>query len=486
MSFLPETSVISLLDKLASSRQQKVFLVGGVLRDAHLGRSGRDLDFAVSCDAILLARKFAKVIKGAFVLLDKDSGCARVAKKRADGLWTYDFADFRAKTLKMDLVRRDFTINTLAVDVKDLLNFGDTYEIKEQFRTCPCKYYAHPKALSDLKSKTIRMAGPKAFKDDPLRLLRAYSLKAQLGFKIHPSTLVRIKAERALIKKVSPERVREELFKILSSSRAASVIKDMDRDGMLFEVIPQVRVMYGVKQGGYHHLDVWKHSLEVLVQLERLLKEHAAHAQLQAYLSEELGGGHSRVAVLKLACLLHDIGKPDTRKKEPGGRTSFHTHEHVGRRIVRIIAQKLMLSTKERYALEDMVTHHLRPGYLANFKRPSDKAVFRYFRDTKDEAASIVLLATADQRSTRGPLTTAYDLKHHQEICLSLLKKSFVKKNEKPFVRLLTGHDLIQELSLEPGPRFSKILSKVDEAQHLGKVTTREAALAFVRRMENA
>jgi putative nucleotidyltransferase with HDIG domain len=307
-----------------------------------------------------------------------------------------------------------------------------------------------------------------------------------LGFKIDPSTLARIKAERALIKKVSPERVREELFKVLSSPRAAAVIKDMDRDGMLFEVMPQVRVMYGVKQGGYHHLDVWKHSLEVLVQLEKLLKEFSADTQLQSYLGEELGGGHSRVAVLKLACILHDIGKPDTKKKEPGGRTSFHTHEHAGRRIVRIIAQQLMLSTKERYALEDMVTHHLRPGYLANFKRPSDKAVFRYFRDTKDEAASIVLLATADQRSTRGPLTTAYDLEHHQDICFALLKKYFMKKNEKPFVRLLTGHDLIKELGLKPGPRFSKILGKVDEAQHLGKVTTREAALALVMKMENA
>ena len=143
-----------------------------------------------------------------------------------------------------------------------------------------------------------------------------------------------------------------------------------------------------------------------------------------------------------------------------------------------------MLSTKERYALEDMVTHHLRPGYLANFKRPSDKAVFRYFRDAKEEAVSIVLLAMADQRSTRGPLTTAYDMEHHRAICLSLLKKYFIKKKEKPFVRLLNGHDLIVQLGLKPGPRFAVILGKVDEAQHLGQVTTKEQALALARKME--
>jgi putative nucleotidyltransferase with HDIG domain len=473
MSFLPETSVISLLDKLASSRRQKLFLVGGALRDRHLGRLGRDLDFAVSGDAVLFARKFAKAIKGAFVLLDKETGCARVVKKSPEGLWTYDFADLRAKTLKGDLARRDFTINTLALELKDVIGGHQQ------------KFQSHPKALSDIRTKTIRMVSARAFKDDPLRLLRAYSLKAQLGFKIEERTLACIKVQRALIRKVSAERVREELFKILASPCAAAVIKGMDRDGMLFEVIPQVRVMYGVKQGGYHHLDVWPHSLEVLVQLEKLLKEISADANIKAYLDEELGGGHSRLAVLKLACLLHDIGKPDTKKKEPGGRTSFHTHEHVGRGIVRIIARQLMLSTRERYALEDMVTHHLRPGYLANFKRPSDKAVFRYFRDTKDEAVSIVLLALADQRSTRGPLTTAYDIKHHQDICWPLVGQYFAKKDEKPFVRLLTGHDLIKELGLEPGPRFSKILSKADEAQHLGKVTTKEEALALVRKMGN-
>lgn len=472
MSSFSEFPELSRLYALASSRKQRLFVVGGALRDLYLGRAGHDLDFAVSSGAVGLARRFAKAVKGAFVLLDEESGCARVAKKHTGGLWTYDFADFRARTLKGDLARRDFTVNTLAADLKDILAGRED------------RIQSHPRALSDLRSKTLRIAARGAFKDDPLRLLRAYSLKAQFGFRIEPETLALIKAQRALIRNVSPERVREELFKILASPRAAAVIKGMDRDGILFEVIPQVRVMYGVQQGGYHHLDVWEHSLEVLVQFEKLLKEFSDDKAVTEYLQQELGGGHSRLAVLKLACLLHDIGKPDTKKKEPGGRTTFHTHEHVGRHVTRIIARQLMLSTKERYALEDMVMYHLRPGYLANFKRPSDKAVFRYFRDTGEGAVAIALLAMADQRSTRGPLTTAHDLKHHQDICLSLLKKYFVKKKEKPFVRLLTGHDLIRELGLKPGPQFAGILGKVEEAQHLGKVTTKEQALDLVKRME--
>ncbi len=465
---------IELLKKLAREHGRRVYLVGGFLRDRQLGRSGKDLDFAVSRGAIDLSRRFARAIKGAFVLLDEESGCARVARKRSpgEGVWTYDFADFRAGTLKGDLARRDFTINTLAVDL---------FSVSEG-KILPAAIKGHRMALGDIRRKVIRMVGRKAFLDDPLRLLRAYSLRAQLGFSIDPGTRRRIKAECGLIRNVSPERVREEFFKILASPRAALVVRELDRDGLLFEIMPQVRVMYGVVQGGYHHLDVWKHAQETLRQLEISLKTAVLDEDLRGYLDEELGGGHSRRAVLKLAALLHDIGKPDTKKREPGGRTSFHGHEHTGRRIGRIIAKNLMLSTRERYALEDMVSLHLRPGYLSNFKRPSDKAVFRFFRDARDEAVSILLLSMADQRSTRGPLTTAYDIAHHEAISLPLIGKYFERKKEKPFVRLLTGHDLIKELGLKPGPHFTAILAKVEEAQHLGKALTRDEAMAIARK----
>ncbi|MEI8011953.1 MAG: HD domain-containing protein [Candidatus Omnitrophota bacterium] len=473
MPFLPDQPEIQSLYKIIQKTKVRVFLVGGYLRDAQVGRSGRDLDFAVSSGAVALARRFAKAVKGAFVLLDADHGCGRVVRKRPDGVWTYDFSDLRAPTIRGDLLRRDFTINTFAADIS---------AVEGALHQTPLRVMSHPRAKADMAAKMIRMAFAGAFKDDPLRILRAYSLSAQLGFKIEPLTRARIKSECPLIKNVSPERVREELFKVLQSPRAGGVIKDMDRDGVLFMVMPQVRVMYKVVQGGYHHLDVWKHSLETLVQLEKLLIELAAEPDVKVYLDEEIAGGHTRGAILKLACLWHDIGKPDTMKKEPGGRTSFHGHEHVGRRIVHIMARQLLFSTKERHALEDMVTLHLRPGYLANFKQPSDKAVFRYFRDAGDEAAAILLLCMADQRATRGPLTTEEDLQHMQDICLPLMRLYFQKKKEKPFVRLVGGDDLIRDLGLKPGPNFAVLLEKVEEAQHLGKITTKEQALELVRK----
>ena len=478
MSLSSPHSELSVIKDLARKRRLAIYLVGGFLRDRFLGREVKDFDFAVSKDAVKFARAFAKAVKGAFVLLDAEAGCARVVKKQGRVIWTFDFADFRAPTLKGDLTKRDFSINTLAVDFLTWPLEDCERPFKISNDTLGSKY-----AKRDLKAGVIRMVSASAFVDDPLRLLRAYSLRAQLGFAIEPKTLTRIKKDKALIRKVSPERVREELFKIFDSPCTAETLKAMDAVRLLTTVIPQLEVMRGVKQGGYHHLDVWKHSLAAVAELEKIIKSMQADPDIAAYLDAEIAGGHSRRSILKFACLLHDIGKPDTKKKEPSGRTSFHGHEHIGRRIARIVAKHLMLSTKERYAIEDIVTLHLRPGYLSNFKRPSEKAIYRFMREAKDEAVSVLLLSTADQHATRGPLTTAYDIRHHERIAFPLINAYFAKKKEKPFVRLINGHDLIKELRLKPGPQFSEILRLVDEAQHLGKIATRAEALVLAEKL---
>ena len=461
---------LHILQELAAKKRLRVYLVGGFLRDLWLGRSGTDIDFTVRANAIALARIFARRIKGAFVLLDAAHGCARVAKKQDSLLWTFDFADFRAKDIKGDMALRDLTVNALCADVSGI---GPDDNLEKHILD------VHG-ARRDFQRKVIRMVAPRAFKDDPLRLLRAFSVQAATGFKIEAKTLARIKKDVPLITGVSMERVREEMFKIFASPRAAAVLSAMDKIGLLAKVMPQITVMYGIKQGGYHHLDVWQHSLEVVRQLEQVLEEVKTDEQINAYLQQEIAGGHKRYALLKFAALLHDIGKPDTRKKEDT-RITFHGHEHVGERIARAVTKHLKLSVKERYFLEDAVRRHLRPGYLSNFKRPTAKAIFRYFRDTKEEAAGIALLAIADQRSTCGSLTTAERSQHHLKICQMLIRKYFEVLEQKPLPRLLTGHDLIKVLKLKPSPLFAEILGKVQEAQALGKITTKQEALALAR-----
>src|SRR5208283_1104566 len=148
-----------------------------------------------------------------------------------------------------------------------------------------------------------------------------------------------------------------------------------------------------------------------------------------------------------------------------------------------LVAKHLKLSVKERFFLEDAVRMHLRPGYLSDFKRPSEKAIFRYLRDTKDEAVSLAVLGLADQAATCGPLTTILKHKHHAKICHMLIDRYFKLKVKPHKQRLLTGHDLIKVLKLKPSPLFGKVLSRVEEAAALGKIKTKAEALTLARRL---
>jgi poly(A) polymerase len=464
LTYYPQLSLVR--DAFKRSRR-RVYLVGGALRDYYLNRRGADFDFAVDQGGKMLAQRLARRLRGTFVLLDREHNSYRVVKKMDGAIWTFDLTDWRGKSIQKDLNLRDFTINALAMDILDEgPAVGTMLEVKG--------------ARKDLTAGVVRMISPKVFKDDPLRLLRAFTLQATLGFKMDAATRVQIKKDAHLISRVAVERIREEIFKILASPRAYETLSGMDKIGLLPQVIPQISVMYGVHQGGYHHLDVWCHSLEVVRQIEKLIEEMSGKKRMKDYLHETIGGAHTRLALLKMAAVLHDIGKPETRRKEKG-RMTFHGHEHAGERITRQVAKHLKLSVKERFFLEDAVRMHLRPGYLSNFKRPSEKAVFRYLRDTGDEAVSLAILGLADQAATRGALTTQAKHKHHAKIGHMLIGRYFELKDQKPRQRLLTGHDLIRVLKLKPSELFGKILARVEEAAALGKIKTKQEALALAK-----
>jgi poly(A) polymerase len=201
-----------------------------------------------------------------------------------------------------------------------------------------------------------------------------------------------------------------------------------------------------------------------------------------AYLAETFAGDRSRLPLMKLAALLHDIGKPQAHEVKDG-KTMFHGHERIGRDISKSVAERLKLSTRERFAMDTIIFWHLRPGYLADLKTLTERAIHRYFRATKEEAASVLLVAIADQRATRGPMTTAASHRRHDKVSFALLKRYFEKLKEKPFVRLISGDDLIKTLKLTPGPSFAKILYAVEEAQVEGKVKTKAQALALAKKV---
>lgn len=450
----------------ARKERRRVYLVGGYLRDLFLGRGTSDFDFAIDKRAIKFASSLSARLKGDFVVLDKKHGSARIILKGPGKNCTLDFTDLRGKDIKEDLFLRDFTINAMAVDILELRKAKDINGIL-------LDPYG---GRRDIKKKVIRVINNRAFSDDPLRILRIFSLSSMLKFNIDSKTLDSAKKTKEKIPSVSAERIREELFKILATAHAARIFKLMDDFFILDKVIPQIKIMRGVAQGPYHHLNVLEHSFETMAQIENLFLGLSRNAKINVYLDEVIAAGHSRRQVLKLAAFLHDIGKPDALTVEEG-KTKFHGHEHIGRRLVSLISEQLKLSLKEKEAIKTIVLWHLRPGYLADNEDVTDRAIFRYFRDTGDEGASILLLSMADQRSTRGHLTCEENRKRHEKTCLRLIKEYFRRKEEKKIPRLITGNDLIKKLRLIPGPIFAKILEGIEEEQALGQISTKKEAL---------
>ncbi|OGX26243.1 MAG: hypothetical protein A3J51_03420 [Omnitrophica WOR_2 bacterium RIFCSPHIGHO2_02_FULL_45_21] len=477
---LKENPHLKLIADNFKNHPQEIYLVGGYLRDLFLKRKkeNMDFDFAVSSQAIKISRAIAGKLKSGFVVLDKEHGSSRIVYAKNGFSYNFDFTDFRGLTalstggrdIFADLLHRDFTINSLALNLRAIKNARtiDTVLLDPYF------------GRADIKARLIRTVSDFSLPEDPLRILRAFSLAAALDFKIETKTKDAIRKHKKKINSSAFERITEELFKILNSENGFRSFKAMDDFGLLDEIMPEIKVMRGVGQGPYHHLDVYGHSLEALKQIERLFSELKRNRAIQDYLNKIISGTHTKKALLKLGSFLHDIGKPAS-KERINGKTCFHGHERIGRNIAREMAERLRLSNDEKNALDKMIFWHLRPGYIADIENLTERAIYRFFRDAQDEAVSILLLSIADQRSTRGPLTRGANRRHHEDVCLGLTREFFRKAKEKKLPPLVNGYDIMRHLKLPPGPLIGKILEEISEAQAAGELKTKPQALELAR-----
>jgi poly(A) polymerase len=450
-------------------RHAKLYLVGGALRDLILNRKkdNPDFDFAIKRGAIGFGRALAKHWGAGFVVLDKEHGSCRVVKDFGPLTYTFDFSDFRGKTIQEDLLHRDFSINSLGVELSKLfasdidLSLIDCYGARE-----------------DLKNKVIRVAHSKSFQEDPLRILRAFSFAYLLNFPIEKETLQLAKLHKDKLRKVSFERIRDELFKIFESDKASVCFRDLDKLKILEIIFPEIKKMRRIGQGPYHHLDVWQHTLETMYQLE-IIFSGIKDIEIRNYLNQRISYLRRRSQLLKLGAFLHDIGKPATLRHE-NGRTTFHGHERAGLALSEDIAKRLKLSNDEMRALHKMVLWHLRPGYLADTPKPTERAKFRYFRDAGIEALGVLLLSLADQRATKGPLTTLTARRQHERVVSSLIREYLRKGKEKKRVRILNGDEVMKKFKLSPSPLIGKILSEVEELQAIGRIRNKGEAIRAV------
>ena len=217
-------------------------------------------------------------------------------------------------------------------------------------------------------------------------------------------------------------------------------------------------------------------------QFEILLQQANRNIEIKQYLNEQISGLRKRCSLLKFACILHDLGKPQALRREKK-KIIFHGHERIGLGLTRIICRRLKLSNDECRSLERIVLWHLRPGYLAGNAQPTERAIFRYFRDTGTDALAVLLLSLADQRATKGPLTTAFSRSRHEKTVQVLIRRLIKKKSEKKSPRFLNGNDIMRRFRLPASPLIGKLLSDLEEAQAIGKIKSKKEAFKLAEKI---
>src|SRR5438094_3418752 len=442
--------------------------VGGAVRDAWLGRRpGRevDLDVAVPAGALDLARRVAERLRGAFVPLDPERGTGRVVLPGV----RLDVTDFRGPSLAADLAARDFTVNALAVPLRELLVRGGAPIVDPTG------------GLADLRARRLRAPDLRVFTDDPLRALRGVRLEAALGFRLTRGTVAAIRAVAPALAAVSVERVRDELLAMLALPDATRAFRRADALGLLGVLLPEVEPMRATAQPAPHRFPVLEHSLRALASADRVLARLATLVpfgeELRAHMDEPLGGGVTRDPVLKLAALLHDVAKPETRRVVQG-RVRFFGHDLVGAERARAIGQRLRLPARAVGVLERLVRHHLRPMHLGATERLTPRARYRFYRDLREDTQDLLLLALADAAAVTG--ASPLRVWRHAALIRDLLGGWEEQQAVEAAPPLLRGEDVMTRLGLSPGPGVGHLLVRVREAQALGRVGTREEALAYL------
>ena len=435
---------LRVLRDLATARGLQVYLVGGSVRELALGRQAPDLDLAVSSQTLELARELAGALEGTFVLLDEGERTARVVAQGE----ILDLAEFRAPSLDGDLRGRDFTINALALDLEALLGRSPLVVIDPLG------------GLEDLSRGLIRMVAAANLAADPLRLLRAYRFAATHGFTVTPETEAAIAGQVRAFSRVAGERIHQELFLLMGAPQAGPILARMDRVGLLTQIFPELEDQKGVEQNGYHHLDVFHHSLDAVDHLEEVLAEPARYFGELAPELTSYARVPPRAALLKLAALFHDAGKPrvQDRRTDPD-RYTFYYHEKVGLEIFAGVAQRLRLSAAQAKLVSTLIRLHMRPFLLlAAFRQRelSFRALGRLVRAARGELPGLFALAMADSLAGQGPqkpgdaeaaLADLADEAYH------FWKEKLEPQESQP--RLLSGDDLVREFLWRPAPVFA-------------------------------
>jgi poly(A) polymerase len=453
-----ESPIFGKLGELFHAKGHELALVGGPVRDAFLGRATNDLDFTTSANP----DQIIAVLKGnvdAIWEIGKEFGTigARIGDTHVE-ITTYRAENYDpesrkpvvsfGKDINDDLFRRDFTINAMALRLPEGV-FVDPFN-----------------GLQDLLDGVIRTPGKPedSFSDDPLRIMRAARFASQLGFLIEEKTFAAMKSMASRIEIVSAERVQVELAKLLLGAQPREGIEALIDSGLADIIFPELPALKLEIDEHHHHKDVYQHTLIVL--------EQAISYEKQYGLEQDL--------VLRLAALMHDIGKPNTRKLESGGGVTFYHHDVVGAKLAKARLRELRFDNDTIKDVSRLIELHLRFfGY--SDQTWTDSAIRRYVRDAEHLLPRLHALTRADvttrnQRKAER-LAFAYD---DLEIRIAELEKQEELNAIRPD---LSGEEIMEILKIKPGPEVGEAYRflmelRLDEGQ-LGEAQAKRRLLTW-------
>lgn len=454
-----------ILTDIASTFDNEIYLVGGAVRDFLMGKETFDRDLIViDEEAKTFAQKLAEHFKAVFVPLDEINKIYRVVLP--DKINIIDVTNPVDGSLNKDLMRRDLTINAVAVNIK-------TFEVED---LCG--------GIADIQNKCINYINEQNFEDDPLRLLRVYRFQSVLGFELSPETIQAVCKYVKLIHKPAVERINHELILLFGGKYADKALLNMNKTWLLEEIFPVVEELKQVPPNTHHHLDLFHHSIETVKQIQEIYNNSTD--EVKKHLDKTDFGGASRLAHLKLSAFLHDIGKFSTwTVEEETGRHRFIKHDDAGAKMSVPLLKKMNFSNKQIEYVSIMIRNHIYPSQVMAAPEVNDKIMMRFVRKMEDNSIDIILLAKADRLSARGEAITD-DIVEKNIASLNKLLDFYLKAKDtlEPLPKLLDGKEVMKILNIKPSPKLGEVMDALHEAQMSGDVITKEQAAAFINNIK--
>lgn len=443
--------VIYILDTLTQNGHE-AFVVGGAVRDLLLKfEDVHDWDITTSATPEQILEIFPESFYdnnyGTVMIAPKHIGEQAGLDLEFEDLDVFDITTYRTedgytnrrhpdkvewgKTLEEDVSRRDFTINAMALSSHEF-RLADLDLDDSGFARIPMEIHDFHQGLADLDQGLIRTVGKAKdrFSEDALRMMRAVRIATGLNFQLEDDTAEAISSQASLLSQISQERIRDELITMLSSNYPAEGILLLEQLGLLVHILPELRQGQGIAQGGRHRFDVWKHSIE------------------------SLRGCPSRDPIVRLATLLHDVGKPKTARKQGPRGVTFYGHEVVGAHMSKQISDRLRLSKKDKQRLFILIRWHM----FTYSPEMTDSAIRRFIRRVGLENINDMMNLRIGDRQGGGSKATSWRLRELQQRIGENLYEPMSLKDIK-----IDGHRLMEILEIKPSPVLGKILNQLFE-----------------------